>query len=536
MRHSLPGCWILLFLLGGPVVSWGAESPAQRRDREAEAFFKGPAQAFTITVAPKFANQLRRDSRTYVPATVQVGTNVYSDVGLHLKGAAGSSRGFDDRPALTLNFDKFVKGQTCSGLEKLHLNNSVQDSTFLSENIASQLYREAGVPTARSGHAFLTLNGRDLGLYVLKEGYDTLFLKRNFPSGTNALGNLYDGGFVQDVDQELELDSGKGPADYSDLRRLRKAADAPQSRRAAELERVLNVDRFLTFLAIQALTDDWDGYGRNRNNYRLYFDPTTGKAEFIPHGMDQLFRELDASLAPDWGGVIAQRAMDLRPFQVRYHQRLLSLTTNQFTWAWMTNHFAAVDARLQPALGQRSAEERSRWEARLRKQSNRVYTRIRSVRGQLDLPPDPSFVQLAAAGRKPQTLTGWQPRPQQGSSKLEVVTNDSRDTVHLAAHGSGTAASFRTSRLLLAGDYTLEATARTKGIVAQGSTPGRSTGAGIRISGADRQNHLVGDHDWSPLRFDFQLEEDREVEFVLELRSDRGEAWFDLASLKLTPR
>lgn len=511
----------------------GAATPREVRDREAEELFAGPPQTFVITIAPKFANQLREEPRNYVPATIQVGNRGFTNVGIHLKGAAGSSRSFDDRPALTLNFDKFVKDQTFSGLDKFHLNNSVQDGTFLSESIASRLYREAGVPTARSGHAFVRLNGRDLGLYVLKEGYDSLFIRRNFPFGTNAPGNLYDGGFLQDVDQNLELDAGKGPTDGSDLRRLRRAAGMPVSRRGAELDKVLDVDRFLTFLAIQALTDDWDGYGRNRNNYRLYFDSVSGKAEFIPHGMDQLFREINSTVDPDWEGFVARRAMELPDLQARYHSRLKELANRNFTVAWVTNHLGAVDARMQSALATRQPEERARWANGLRRASSRAIARIRFVRKQLGLPPDPTLTQLAEGSRKPQLLTGWQARPQQGVPQLETVSEDKKDALHLCAARSGTVASFRTSRMLSPGEYTLEASVKTKGIVAQAGAPGR--GAGLRISGADRQNHITGSQDWAPVRFKFEINEDREIEFVVELRADKGEAWFDLSTLKLIP-
>lgn len=511
----------------------GAGSPREVRDREADAFFSGPPQTFVITVAPKFANQLREDPRTYVPATIQVGTRSFTNVGIHLKGAAGSSRGFDDRPALTLNFDKFVKDQVLSGMEKLHLNNSVQDGTFLSESIASRLYRDAGVPTARSGHAFVRLNGRDLGLYVLKEGYDSLFIRRNFPPGTNAPGNLYDGGFLQDVDQDLKLDAGKGPTDGSDLRRLRRAAGTPVSRRGAELEKVLDVDRFLTFLAIQALTDDWDGYGRNRNNYRLYFDSVSGKAEFIPHGMDQLFREINSTVEPDWEGFVARRAMELPELKARYQTRLKELANRNFTVAWLTNHLGTVNERMQTALVNRQPEERARWANGFRRASSRTIARIRSVRKQLGLPPDPTLIQLAEGSRKPQLLTGWQARPQQGAPQLDTVAEDKKESLHLSALRSGTVASFRTSRMLSPGEYTLEASVKTKGIVAQAGAPGR--GAGLRISGADRQNHLTGSQDWAPIRFEFEINDDREIEFVVELRADKGEVWFDLSSLKLIP-
>ena len=69
---------------------------------------------------------------------------------LKLKGAAGSFREWDDRPALTLNMGKLRKGGAYHGLVKFHLNNSVQDETYLHEWLCSDLFRRApGVPAPR---------------------------------------------------------------------------------------------------------------------------------------------------------------------------------------------------------------------------------------------------------------------------------------------------------------------------------------------------------------------------------------------------
>jgi hypothetical protein len=62
-------------------------------------------------------------------------------------------------------------------------------------------------------HARVSLNGRDPGLYVLKEGHDKRFLRRSFDDPT---GTYYDG-FCLDIDGGLERDEGKGPADGADL-------------------------------------------------------------------------------------------------------------------------------------------------------------------------------------------------------------------------------------------------------------------------------------------------------------------------------
>ncbi|HKX62652.1 MAG TPA: CotH kinase family protein, partial [Verrucomicrobiae bacterium] len=180
---------------------WAAPEPtALRRDKSDEFFASGVIPSLHIEIARTNMASLRRDDRTYVRATVREGDRAYEEVGIHLKGAAGSKQSIDQKPALTLNFDKFRDGQKFHDIDKLHLNNSVQDKSYMTEALCSELFLEAGVPTARTTHARVWLNGRDLGLYVLKEGYDRQFLKRHF---RNPKGNLYDGGFLQEITARL---------------------------------------------------------------------------------------------------------------------------------------------------------------------------------------------------------------------------------------------------------------------------------------------------------------------------------------------
>ena len=85
-----------------------------------------------------------------------------------MKGNYGTFQAFEKKPSLTLNFDKFNEHQKFHGMDKLHLNNSVQDPSYMTEIICGDLFRAAGVPATRGAHARVFLNGRDLGLYVLK--------------------------------------------------------------------------------------------------------------------------------------------------------------------------------------------------------------------------------------------------------------------------------------------------------------------------------------------------------------------------------
>jgi spore coat protein CotH len=303
-------------------------------------------------------NSLRFEPRSYVQVQITEGSNTYTNVAIKIKGARGSFRPIDDRPAFTLNFDKFTEEQEFFEFDKIHLNNSVQDPSYLNEYVSSRLFLAAGVPTARATHARVSLDDVDLGLYVLKEGYDKRFLKRHF--GDND-GNLYDGGFLNDIDDLLEKDSGDGPNDWSDLDLLLEAVShSDLSKRLVETERILDLERFITFTAMEMLTCHWDGYSHNRNNYRLYHDPASGKFVFIPHGMDQMFWELDYSLVPTdrsgrrgWRrrGLVTENVMQIPEVQKRYIKRMGELLNTVFTVEHIERLINEAENRIRTQLG-----------------------------------------------------------------------------------------------------------------------------------------------------------------------------------------
>src|SRR5262245_23695982 len=209
------------FGLAGQAQPTGAPAPKPAEQRD--GFFKdGKIVSLKIDIGKKEVEALNREPRKYVKCTLAEGDATFADVGIHLKGAAGSWRDLNDKPGLTLNMDKFKDDQLYRGMDKFHLANSVQDPSYLSELICGELMRAAGVPASRIGHAVVTINGRVRGLYYVKEGYDKAFLKAHFG---NSNGNFYDGGFLRDIDQDLQLVSGEGDVkDRADLKALVAAA------------------------------------------------------------------------------------------------------------------------------------------------------------------------------------------------------------------------------------------------------------------------------------------------------------------------
>lgn len=289
---------------------------------------------------------MRREPRQPVPAAIQAGSNAFTRVALHLKGGPGSFRPLEDKPAFTLNFSKLNSGQRFFGLQKIHLNNSAQDPTYLCEDLSGELFRRAGVPAPRTAWATVEFNGRKLGLFVLKEGFAKDFLRLYFQ---DTKGNLYDAGLHQEIDEPLELDSGNGPRNHEDLRDLARAAQAPADTRWARLKGVLDTDRFASFLAVEVLANHIDGYSAMQNNYRIYFDPAAGRAVFLPHGTDRMFYEPKASLEPYKKALVAAGFAGTPEGKALYERRLAELTEQVFQPAWMTNRIDELVRLLEPA-------------------------------------------------------------------------------------------------------------------------------------------------------------------------------------------
>ena len=326
---------------------------SQKPGEEIDAFFKEqPIVELNIEIGSKEMDALRREPRKYVRAKlierVKGMDVVYDGVGVHCKGAAGSFRGIDDKAGLTLNMDKFDNVKLFHGMDKFHLANSLQDPSYISELVCGEMFRAAGVPASRCAHAVVSINGKRRGFYYLKEGYDSTFLRQNFKTRN---GNFYDGGFLRDIDQPLQLVSGKeNTKPHDDLKKLLAAARSDPKQRFAQLEKVLEMDKFISFLALEVMCWDWDGYPINRNNYRMYHDPTTDKFTFIPSGMDQMFHDPNGPLFPGFNGEVARAVMATTEGKQRYVKRVEELIPLTIRSEKTMKRLDELQAKVQPAL------------------------------------------------------------------------------------------------------------------------------------------------------------------------------------------
>ena len=224
---------------------------------------------------------------TWFPATVTVDGETHTRVGVRKKGFIGSQS--STKPALKLRFDKYVDDQSLGGvMERMTLNNSVQDTSMINTCLALQIFAAAGNPASRCNFATVSVNGKNLGLYVHVEELKAPFLARHFDS---ADGNLYEGtisDFTPEFRGTIEKKNNEDADDWSDVDAVVAALADPSDAGWEALAAIVDLDRFLTYWATEVLVGHWDGYAGNRNNHQYYREPG-GRFVFIPWGPDGTF-------------------------------------------------------------------------------------------------------------------------------------------------------------------------------------------------------------------------------------------------------
>jgi len=491
-----------------------AEASNSKKSKRSEEFFADrTVRLFQIELSDAAIDSLRRGSRQYVSGIVREGDVVFPNVGIHLKGM-GSFQPLEQKPSFVLKFDEYRPDQEYCGLTKLMLNNSIQDTSYLSELLATRLFRDAGVPAARVTHARVTLNGRNLGLYVAIEAMNKRFLKRHFKDGK---GNLYEG-YLQDINTRLDQDNGE-QKNQSDVRALLAACKTVDlSERFQRLDHLLDIERFASFAAMEMLIAHWDGYTLHTNNYRFYHDPGSGKIVFIAHGLDSVFRRPNISIQPPMKSIVSRALFQTPEGLQRYEKRLADLFTNVFRLETISNRMEEALSKLRAAdLPGEKLLEIERQAGIMR---TRVARRVARV-GEALSGIEPSPLPFDASGLA--RLDGWRTEFDHGEPVFDRPIENGLTLLHIKASGGRCRASWRTMVYLKPGRYRFEGRLRTEGVTG---------GTGLRISGDTRNMRLSGQNSWRGLQHEFRVEEGAgDVELVCEFDARAGESWFELESL-----
>ncbi|MGN9162961.1 CotH kinase family protein [Clostridium sulfidigenes] len=270
-------------------------------------FNKDDIMEIDIDIDEKLWNELADNAmeEEYYSANITINGEAYYNVGLRAKGNTTLSQiandDTTDRYSFKVKFDEYIDGQTLKGLEKLALNNMMQDTTYMKEYLSYDLLNKMGVSTPAFQYASITLNGEPWGLYLALEVMEESYIERYY--GTTD-GNLYKPETTNMAKNNMPMEQGKeinGPMgrntggadlvysgdehsnystifenaifdytneeDYDKIIAMVKSLNEDIN----NIEKHLDLDEVLRYFAVNTFVVNLDSYASNmKHNYYLY--------------------------------------------------------------------------------------------------------------------------------------------------------------------------------------------------------------------------------------------------------------------------
>ena len=302
------------------------------------------------------------------------------NVGVRFKG--NSSLAFSWRNGIwkmsfKLDFDEFedefpdILNQRFYGFKQLNLKNNFDDESHLREKIASDIFRESGLPSSRTQFYEVYVNHGSgpiyFGLYTMVEEPDNTLLGSQF---NNDNGNLYkpdgngarftQGSFSPEYfikqSNELESDWSDVEAVFSALHDNNRTSNPSVWR--SGLEAVFDVDGFLNYLAVNTVIQNWDTYGRMTHNYYLYGDPENNNAlTWIPWDNNESlqFGKMGGSLPLDFSGVgnnwpLIRYLYDDPEYQSIYDNYVSNVINNAFETGYIQSVYSSYASQIEASV------------------------------------------------------------------------------------------------------------------------------------------------------------------------------------------
>ncbi len=209
----------VLFMNGGAV---GLQEMARSMGYETRLFDN--TRVHTVDIVMDDWDELiaNATNEEYYAASVVIDGEAYQNVGIRAKGNTSLSTvaSMDsERYSFKIEFDHYDSSKNYHGLDKLCLNNLIQDSTMMKDYLTYTLMNEFGVDSPLCSYVYITVNGEDWGLYLAVEGVEDSFLERNYGSDH---GELY-------KPDSSSLGGGRGNGKEFDGNKFEKGENAASS-------------------------------------------------------------------------------------------------------------------------------------------------------------------------------------------------------------------------------------------------------------------------------------------------------------------
>lgn len=200
---TLLGVILSLLFVNGEAL--GLESKAKAAGYESMLFDTSTVHSIDIIMDDWDGFIATCENEEYTPCAIVIDGQAYKNVGIRAKGNTSLSMVSElgsERYSFKIEFDQYDSTKNYYGLDKLVLNNIIQDNTYMKDYVVYQLMSQMGVPTPLCSYVYVTVNGEDWGLYLALEGIEESFLQRNYgrdygelykPDSTDAGGGRGNG-------------------------------------------------------------------------------------------------------------------------------------------------------------------------------------------------------------------------------------------------------------------------------------------------------------------------------------------------------
>lgn len=199
---------------------------------------------------------------------------------------------------------KARKDRTFATLEKIDIRwNRNDDTTYIRESYAYDLYREFGVLAPHTNLTSVDIGDDHAGVWVVYEPIDDIFLEKNLPESALG-GDLYKLGWtnegatftsftsygVEDEDKAkfyvYDLKTNKKKSTHQSLKNLINTLNSSSISKES-FASVVDVDNFMYYCAVAYMVGNCDDLRHNYNNSYIYFRADTGKMMVIPYDIDR---------------------------------------------------------------------------------------------------------------------------------------------------------------------------------------------------------------------------------------------------------
>ena len=441
---------VLAFLLAGAFYAAGAAGalvPATNQPDYLAFFSDDRVHELDISVEDWEGFLALAPEEEYVRVDVTLDGTEVRGVGLRAKGNNSLSLVEDAghvRYGLKIEFDHYEEGLSYLGLDKLSLDASFQDNSYLKTYFALDMMAHMGVPTPEASFVQVSVNGEPWGLYLAVEDPEDAFAERLFGEGH---GMLYKPDYrrLEDENHDVALRYvGDDPALYDNIFRTARFDVSHEDERelvaalrtlasGEDLESAVDVEEVLRYFAVQSFVVNLDSYlGRTGHNYLLYVEDgrlsmlpwdynlafgtyALGRPELSDDATTHVNQPIDTPASGEvmLGRPLYHNLMLVDEYHVRYRELLGELVSTYFESGRFETELARVASMISPYVAADPTafcdhEEHLAGVAALREF---CLLRAESVRAQLE-------------GTVPATIAGQQESP---GARVDASCLDLRD-------------------------------------------------------------------------------------------------------------